>query len=264
MPIQTPLVAPDPSYDRNAIFHDVSPLNPSFMREALRNLMRALPLDPTEPPAWSHRRMNAALIALAAVHARDELEVMLGVQAVAAYHAAAAAWYIGMNRQLPCGDSTRHIAAASTAARTFDTMLKAIERRQARPIGVPAGRPEPRAWPEEDLEAKITALATTVSEAVVTPAENPRKWTEDDVKVAKAMREAERYKAENEGLDIANTEGILPGGGMIVPEDPTPQQDAYLARRLGLLYKREWAETKRRGGTTLPKIRPIRPGDFIP
>ena len=114
------------------------------MRESVRTLIRTLPLDPTEPQAWSDRRMNAALLALSALHPRDEVEVMLGVQALSAYHAAAACWRIGMNLRRPNGDSTRHITAACSAARTFDSMLRALERRQgqtARHSGRPS-RPQ--------------------------------------------------------------------------------------------------------------------------
>ena len=78
------------------------------------------------------------------------------------------------------------------------------------------------------------------------------------------MLERSRAEAENEGLDIAHTDGIFPGGGMIVPEKVTPQQEAYLARRLGLSVKQERAENLRNGIDALPKIRPLRPGDFVP
>ena len=73
---------PTVPYDRDAIYSDNAPINPSFMHEAVRTLMRALPLDdPKEPPHLGHRRMNSALLALSALHPRDEIEVMLGVQA---------------------------------------------------------------------------------------------------------------------------------------------------------------------------------------
>jgi hypothetical protein len=51
---------------------------------------------------------------------------------------------------------------------------------------------------------------------------------------------------------------------MIVPEDPTPQQVAYMSRRSGLMYRREYEDNLRRGIRAFPKIRPIRPGDMIP
>ena len=63
----------------------------------------------------------------------------------------------------------------------------------------------------------------------------PIAWTAAALAIADEISEQDRIEAENQGLDIANTEGILPGGGMIMPEDPTPQQAAYIGRRLGLI-----------------------------
>ena len=138
--------ATTPQYDPGAIFQADGPINPSIVHEAVRTLMRALPLDDEdEPRAWGFRRMESALTALSALRPRDEIEIMLGVQALSAYHAAAACWRIGMNLRKPHGDSTRHFSAAASAARTFDTLLKALERRQAKALPV-AGRPAPRAW----------------------------------------------------------------------------------------------------------------------
>src|ERR1700710_1531322 len=92
---------PKPPYDRAAIFDEDGPFDPSFINEAIRTLMRALPLDPTEIKAWSHRRMHSAMSSLAALHVRDEIEIMLGIQALSAYHAASACWRIGMNVRRP-------------------------------------------------------------------------------------------------------------------------------------------------------------------
>ena len=143
-PTETP--APTPTqFDRAALFHDHGPFHPSFQREAIRALLRTLPIDPAEPKGWADRRMFAALLALSALHPRDEIEVMLGIQAVAAYHAAAAGFHLGMNLATPKGTGTRHITAACSAARTFDALLRALERRQAKPLAVPIGRPAPQA-----------------------------------------------------------------------------------------------------------------------
>jgi hypothetical protein len=240
------------------------------MRESVRALFRTLQLDLTEPKAWSDRRMHAALLGLSALHPRDEIEVMLGVQAMSAYHAAAACFRIGMNLRRPNGESTRHITAACSAARTFDTMLRALERRQAKPLAVPIGRPDPRAW---DDSPHPTAIIAALEETVRADADPPRQparsdpqivWTSEDLAAAEAFFEKERIDRENVGLDIANTQGILPGGGMILTEDPTPQQQAYMGRRLCLMYRHEYDENLRKGIKQLPKIRPIRPGDLIP
>jgi hypothetical protein len=97
-----------------------------------------------------------------------------------------------------------------------------------------------------------------------TPGQDQIAWTPEDLSIAEALIEKERIEYENRGLDIANTEGILPSGGMILTDDPTPQQAAYMGRRLSLMYKREYEENLKKGITTMPKIRPIRPGDLIP
>jgi hypothetical protein len=254
-------------YDPGFIFQEDGPINPSFAREAVRTLMRALPLDDdSEPLAWGYRRMQSAMTALSALRPRDEIEVMLGVQAICAYHGAAACWRIGMNLRQPRGDSTRHITAAASAARTFDTLLKALERRQAKPIALAVDRPAPRQWEKASSAAFVQALEKRCREndheADSGPA-NEVHWTPEGLAIADEMAERDRIAKENEGLDLANTEGILSGGGMIMPENPTPQQAAYIARRLGLAYKREYAENLRHGIKKRPPIRPLRTGDLV-
>ncbi len=263
--------ADPPAYDRAAIFHPDGPLHPAFMEEAIRALLRACPLDPAEPAHWAYRRMDSALNSLAALHPRDEIEVMLSVQAISAYHAANVCWRIGMNHHVPNGDSTRHVAAATTAARTFEAMPRALERRQAKPLAIPVGRPAPRVWPESDAARTVLHWEARCRRGEDSPAAGPvRKqkkvvaWTPRALAVARQMRQRDELAAENDGLDIAGTEGILPGGGMIVPRDPTPQQLAYMARRSELMCRREWQDNLRRGIREYPKIRPIRVGDLIP
>jgi hypothetical protein len=277
---------PAQPYDPSAIFHDNGPIEPIFIGESVRALMRAMPLaNPAEPRGLAYRRMYTAMRALAALHPRDEIEVMLGVQAVAAYHAAAACWYIGMNLRQPSGDSTRHITTAASAARTFDTLLKALERRQAKSLTVPPGRPAAHEWSKPDVPAFMARIeARCRDEEYQTPGppgpghrahddqagpaglaghDDQIAWTSDDLAVADAIAECERIKDENQGLDLAATEGILPGGGMIMPQNPTQAQAAYIARRLGLSYKREYAENLRQGIRKYPRIRPLRTGDLI-
>ena len=257
-----PIAEPDPDYDPQAIFRPDGPFHPAFMCEAVRTMMRALPLDPDESPASANRRMYAAMLAVAAMHPRDEIEVMLSVQAVAAYHAAASGWRLGMNHHQPHGDSTRHASTAASAIRTFDTLLKALERRQAKPLAVPAGRPANRHWPDEDPSLVIDEWARRCEEK---PAEADRKvvWTPQALAVAAEQREQEDRQAADLDRD-EDIEGILPDGGMIMPEHPTPQQETYIARRLGLAYRREYEENKRQGVRDKPKLRVLRPGDVVP
>jgi hypothetical protein len=260
-----------PFHDREAIFHEHGPLHPRFMDESVRTLMRAMPLDPAEPPRWAHRRMWAALLALAALNPRDEIEVMMGVQAIAAYHAASACWRIGMNQRRPNGESTRHVTTAATAARTFDAMLRGLERRQAKPLSIPVGRPAPRVWPDTDPTAQTLYWEARTrrgeDEAIPEPLEKPDRgaeWTPQALQVYKQVHRQDQEAEATEGLDLSKIDGILPGGGMIMPENPTPQQSAYMARRVGMEMKRRFAENLRQGIPRPPKMWPIRPGDLVP
>jgi hypothetical protein len=259
----------DPAYDPDAIFHESGPIDPLFMADAIQALMRAHRLDPPETERARQRHLQSSLIALAATNPRDPIEVMIAVQALSAYQAACFCWRIGMNSHNPEKDRIRHIAAAGTAARTFDTMLRAMERRQAKPLAVPIGRPDSHVWTGNKAEKLLNAVADRIrvndkAAPSTEPPGPPVVWTPEDLAIAEQYLEKQRIEKENEGLDIANTEGILPGGGMILTEDPTPQQKAYMARRLGLAYKREYEENLRKGIKRIPKIRPIRPGDLIP
>ena len=51
-----------PPYNRDAIFDTDGPINPDFMLEAIRTLLRALPIDENETKAWRNRRMAGALM----------------------------------------------------------------------------------------------------------------------------------------------------------------------------------------------------------
>jgi hypothetical protein len=195
---------------------------------------------------------------------------MLGVQALCAYQAAAALWRAAMNLRYPAGDSTRHVTTAATAARTFDTMLRALERRQAKPLAVPPGRPAPHPWPEQHPAALISLLEARCREGEDDPdpaqpaTPPPVTWTAEAVTLANTLIENARIADENHGLDLANTPGIRPDGSIIMPEYPTPEQDAYIARRVTLRMQHEWAENQRNGIKDYPKIRPLRTGDLVP
>jgi hypothetical protein len=254
-----------PDFSPDDIFSDQSPIDPGFMDEAIRNVIQSLPLSGPEPAAWIQRRMHCALIMLAALYPRDETEVALAVQAVSAYHAAASCWHWAMN--LPAdqlAERHRHRAAAGSSARTFDTLLKSLERRQAKPLTVPPGRPEPRTWGPMQTQPFIERLESRVAQEDDRPPLLPAHWSKEAIAAAEAISEQHRFGDDNAGLDLANTDGILPGGGMIVPENPTPQQAAYLARRLRLMYQREHRENLRNGVKTPIRIRGFRTGDLIP
>ena len=265
MPNSTPQ-APPP-YDPQAIFNQNSPIHPACVAEAVTTIMRNTPIDPTEPHPLAARRLQCVLRGLAALHPRDEIELMLGVQALSAYYAAASCWRLGMNSRQPNGDSTRHIATATSAARAFDSMLRALERRQAKPLSVPIGRPEGKTWPHTEtngLNWKHLWSGTADHPLPAAPAAPASPPPDDDHATDDEILDRACYDDEDKGLDIANTEGILPCGGIIVPEDPTPNQAAYAERRLVMMYRREREENRQKGITTKTHFRPIRPGDLIP
>ena len=258
-------------YQPEAIFHRSGPIDPGCVTEAVAAIKRATPIDPGESRDMVSRRMHCALRSLSALHARDEIELMLGVQALSAYYAACACWRLGMNLTLPHGDSTRHIVTAASAARTFDSMLRALERRQAKPLSVPIGRPEPRDWPPADTEAgdqEWKHLWAAGSGEIARPKPDLTRphakqidtayITDDD------LLDAPDFDDDDEGLDLENIDGILPNGGMIVTENPTPQQTAYMERRLKLMYRRERDNNRRNGIIKKTFFRPIRAGDLIP
>lgn len=237
------------------------------MSDALRTLMRAMPIDPAEADLYRERRQYAATVALSTLAPRDEIEVMIGVQAVAAFQAAAACWRLGMNHHLPNGDSVRHISAAATAARAFDTLVKALERRQARSM---AAVDEPKDWSSIDPMGEMKRLADRVRRPERPLGRRsrgkaaPPAWPEAATSLVTAMREQERIETEQQDPDPAEVEGVRPDGSMIVPEDPTPEQEAYLSRRLGRGYRQEWEDSVAEGRPRVPKLRVVKPGDIIP
>ena len=260
------MTQPDP-YDPEAIFDPNGPLDPTVMEEAVATIMRGIEPDLSDTPAATGRRMYTAMRALAALHPRNDPELMLGVQTLNAYHAANAAWRRATQRH-QADQSRRHIATAATAARAFDSMLRALERRQAKPLSVPVGRPSSRNWPPVDTEAVQQAWkhrrGLQNEDPDLPDPDRQDAMTDDELVSAWAVKGQQWLQNPNVGLDIANTPGILPDGGMIVPWNPTPPQEAYMERRLILRYLREQAENRRNGSRAEIKLRPIRPGDLIP
>ena len=157
------------------------------------------------------------MCALAALHPRDEIEVMLGVQALSAYQAAAACWRIGMNLRQPLGDSTRHLTTAASAARTFDSLLRALERRQAKPLSVPVGRPDPRVWPSPDLQGMAQEWETRCrgdqqdpDPEATSPAEASGTWTPEALAIADDIRAQDRPKPKTRASTSPTPRAFFP------------------------------------------------------
>ena len=262
----TPTLIQDHPYNPDAIFDPNGPLDPTVMDEAVCAIMRNTQVDLSDTPSAASRRMYAAMRALAAFHPRNEPELMLGVQALSAYHAANAAWRRGAASQ-PRDDVRRHIATAASAARAYDSMLRALERRQAKPLSVPIGRPPPRDWPPVDpdsLQNEWKRRCGVVAQDLAPDPARQSTMSDDELVTARGAKGQHWLLNPNEGLDIANTDGILPDGSMIVPWNPTAPQEAYMERRLAIMYLREQAENHRNGTPKEIKFRAIRAGDLIP
>jgi hypothetical protein len=266
---------PDPTTNPNTIFDQNGPIDPRCVEQAICTIIRNTPIDPTEPSTHTTRRTYCSMRAFAALHPRDEIEIMLCVQALCAHHAACACWRLAATSsrpdpRRPNDDKSRHISRAATAVRTFDTVLRAIERRQAKPLAIPAAR----TWPNPEFEAHVRDLLRRCGIDPNQPNPDPpgppittadrQSMNDDDLVAALALSQPAFLHDENIGLDLANTEGILPGGGMIVPEEPTPQQTEYIERRLQLMYLHEKQQIDREGSDRKIVFRPLRPGDLVP
>ncbi len=257
----------DRPYNPDAIFDLNGPLDPAVMEDAVATIMRATQVELSDTPQVASRRMWASMRALAALHPRNEPELMLGVQALSAYHAANAGWRRGASGK-PDDDVRRHVASAASAARAFDSMLRALERRQAKPLSVPIGRPEPREWGPKDtvaVQGEWKRRCGVADTGLFWDSAQPdyRGVKDHEMITDMAARNQHWLENPNEGLDIENTAGILPDGSMVMPLEPTPQQAAYIDRRLALAYIRELEENRRNGVTKKIRFRGVREGEIV-
>jgi hypothetical protein len=194
-----------------------------------------------------------------------------------------AGYRIGMNGATPNGENTRHIAAANASIRTFDTMLKGLERRQARPCAAPMG---PNAWDDTDLERFANDWAERVRACSVpksggqephptAPLPAPSPPPSDEPSASQAPEPdppAPAWTAEmiaDAEAEIATAdpppppvEGVAPDGSIVVPDNPTPDQEAYMGARIIHNLRDRWADEI--DSNEKPTIPRLRPGDRIP
>ncbi len=265
----TPSAPPEPPYDRDALFRPDGPLNPVFINDTLRSLMRALPHDPDESDRFRTNRMYGSLCALSGMYPRDEIEMMYAAAAVMAFHASAACYRLGMNGAQPNGENTRHITAAGSSIRTFDSLIKGLERRQTRPMAMPQG---PRDWshvtPADNillLERLARGEGETLAAPPIRTAPNqaPQIFVRpiQEIAIAEPVWTPEMIRNARADLDRdlpPAIEGVQPDGSIIVPENPTPEQEAYIVQRL---LDNSRADVRSGGRLRIP---PIRAGDRIP
>ncbi len=277
----TPPAPPEPPYERDALFRPDGPLNPVFILDMLRSLMRALPHDPDEADMFRTNRMYGALCALSGMYPRDEIEMMYGAAALMSFYASAACYRLGMNGALPNGENSRHITTAGSAIRTFDNLIKGLERRQSRPMAIVPGpidwshvtagldirtlERQARGEPAGETAPPIRTAPRAAAAMVVTP--DRRTMTAQNRSIAEPVWTQAMVRTAKAGFDREPPpppaiDGVEPDGSIIVPENPTPEQEAYIGKRIIENGRDKWTDELLTGRK--PRLLPIRPGDRIP
>ena len=259
MPRAPKTTEPPPPYPRDDLFTAHGPIHPASTFDALRTLIRNLPMETGERELYRNRRKFAAIRAAQALEPRDEIELMLAVQAVTAHFHAAAHWRASMDGTLSDAEALRQISAAGAATRVFDSMLRAVERRQARPMAEP---PKCRDWLRIDVSEQLDTIAALVrsdesgsEDAIIGSVDWPA------AAVQRTQGHIDQIMLEGNGLVPAGIDGVDPDGSIIVPEQATAEQQDYIGRRIATTMAAERA--KRPGRQTLV-IKPLRPGDRVP
>jgi hypothetical protein len=255
---------PPPPYPHDDLFTAHGPIHPASTFDALRTLIRNLPMEPGERRLYRNRRICAAIRAVQALAPRDETELMLAVDAVTAHFQAAVHWRASTDDALTQAESLRHLSAAAAATRVFDSMLRAIERRQARPM---AESPKCRDWLGIDVDEKLDAVSALVradedagEDAII----DPPVWPEAAIK--RTQTGIDQVLRAEDGPIPAGIDGVAPDGSIIVPEHATEAQQDYIGRRIASHIRNERASRQSPGTKpgTRPIIRPLRPGDRVP
>ena len=183
-----------------------------------------------------------------------------------------------MNASHPRGDSTRHMTAAATADAyvRYDAACDSNGGRQSRcrfrsdgprprvlgrgqssqlPAGL-AGRPHPAGRRSEPPPLNRCCEPPSASKLDAGGFGD----CQTDAKTRTRIRGGKR------GVLIWRIpRASCPAAGSSCRKHPSPTPGRSIsARRLALMYKREYADNLRKGIKTMPKIRPIRPGDRIP
>jgi hypothetical protein len=114
------------------------PLGPAFSEDLMRSLIAALPQEGLEGPNENDLcRWGGALTLLEAFQPRTPVEAMLAAQIIAAHHGIMECYFRATHDRLPepLAIKLRNNVAALTRAQ--ENNLRALERRQARPVPPP-------------------------------------------------------------------------------------------------------------------------------
>jgi hypothetical protein len=264
LPRTSKTTEPPPPYPHDDLFTAHGPIHPASALDALRTLIRNLPMEPGERDLYRKRRICAAIRAVQSLAPRDETELMLAVDAITAHYQAAAHWRASTDGALSQAESLRHLSAAAAATRVFDSMLRAIERRQARPM---AGPPTCRDWlrvgVEESLDVASDLVRTDESEsedAII----DPPVWP--DAAIQRTQTGIDKIILAEDGPIPTGIDGVAPDGSIIVPEQATEAQQDYIGRRIASHIRNEQASRQDPGTRPVirPIIKPLRPGDRVP
>jgi hypothetical protein len=259
LPRASKTTEPPPPYPHDDLFTAQGPIHPTSTLDALRTLIRNLPMETGERELYRDRRKFAAIRAVQALEPRDEIELMLAVQAVTAHFQAAAHWRASMDGELPGTEALRHISAAGAATRVFDSMLRTVERRQARPMAEP---PKCRDWHKIDVSERLDTVAAlvykdesegsdTAIDSIVWPA----------AAVLRTQGQIDQIMLEGDGSIPTGIDGVNPDGSITVPEQATEAQKDYIGRRVAMNMNNERTKQQSQQG---PSIKPLRPGDRVP
>jgi hypothetical protein len=125
---------------------------PSFSQEISRSVIAAIWRQNYEAPHETEVRIAASLTMLEAFHPRDHIECMLAAQGVATHMLIMELHHRAMHEDTPPPIMIKFCSSIAQTSRTFSTLLRDLERRQAKPLPEPppASDARPDKPPPED------------------------------------------------------------------------------------------------------------------
>jgi hypothetical protein len=153
--------------DERGFFGPNGPMGPAFSDDIMRALIATLYADNREEPSEHDLiRWQATLTLLEAFQPRTPVEVMLAAQAIAAHNAIMECHHRAMHDELPEAVAAKVRNNAVALIRGMEVLLKALERRQSRPlppplppVPQPEGAEPPPRWEEPMQPEEVIAAA---------------------------------------------------------------------------------------------------------
>ena len=126
-----PLFPPDYPHCPDA---PLQSFGPAFAEEIARSLIQVIWQPDDTPVAEADLRAAAGLTMLEAFHARDQMECMLAVQAVALHNMLMDCYARAMHPDTPDSDRFKTRGHIASLTRTQSVLLRDLERKQAKPL----------------------------------------------------------------------------------------------------------------------------------